>query len=40
LSHHCRTEVGAVLMRLCDEYSECVIGNILEGGELRRAIAV
>src|ERR1700759_3069005 len=39
LSPHCRTEMGAVLMRLCDEYSEGVVGNILEGGELKRALA-
>jgi len=39
LSPHLRTELGEVLLRLCDEYSECMIGNTLEGGEARRAIA-
>ena len=39
LSPHLRTELGEVLLRLCDEYSEYMIGNTLEGGEARRAIA-
>jgi len=39
LSPHLRTELGEVLLRLCDEYSECMIGNTLEGGEARRAVA-
>jgi 4-hydroxy-tetrahydrodipicolinate synthase len=39
LSPHLRTEMGEVLLRLCDEYSEYMIGNTLEGGEARRAIA-
>ena len=39
LSPHLRTELGEVLLRLCDEYLECMIGNTLEGGEARRAVA-
>ena len=39
LSPHLRTELGEVLLRLCDEYSEYMIVNTLEGGEARRAIA-
>jgi 4-hydroxy-tetrahydrodipicolinate synthase len=39
LSSPHRIEVGKVLLRMCDEYSEYVIGNTLEGGERRRAIA-
>jgi 4-hydroxy-tetrahydrodipicolinate synthase len=39
LSPHFRTEIGEVLLRLCDEYSDCVIGNVLQGGEIKRAVA-
>jgi hypothetical protein len=39
LSLHCRTEMGEVLMRLCDEYSEYMIGNALERSEAIGAIA-
>jgi 4-hydroxy-tetrahydrodipicolinate synthase len=39
LSPHLRTELGEVLLRLCDEYSEYMIGNTLEGGEAKRAVA-
>jgi hypothetical protein len=34
-----RTELGEVLLRLCDEYSEYMIGNTLKGGEAKRALA-
>ena len=39
LSPRFRTEVGGVLLRLCDAYSEYMIGNPLEGDEARRAVA-
>jgi hypothetical protein len=39
LSLHYRTEIGEVLLRMCDEYSEHMIGNTLERGETRRAVA-
>jgi 4-hydroxy-tetrahydrodipicolinate synthase len=39
LSPHYRTEMGEVLLRMCDEYSEHMIGNTLERGETRRAVA-
>jgi hypothetical protein len=39
LSLHYRTEMGEVLLRLCDEYSEYMIGNALERSEAIRAIA-
>jgi len=39
LSPRLQTELGEVLLRLCDEYSEYMIGNTLEGGAARRAVA-
>jgi 4-hydroxy-tetrahydrodipicolinate synthase len=39
LSAQSRTELGEALARLCDEYSEYLIGSLLEGGESRRALA-
>jgi 4-hydroxy-tetrahydrodipicolinate synthase len=39
LSLHYRTEMGEVLLRLCDEYSEYMIGNALERSEAIGAIA-
>jgi 4-hydroxy-tetrahydrodipicolinate synthase len=39
LSSPVRSELGEALLRLCDEYSEYVIGDMREGGEPRRAIA-
>ena len=39
LSLHYRTEMGEVLLRLCDEYSEYMIGNALERSEAIRAVA-
>jgi 4-hydroxy-tetrahydrodipicolinate synthase len=39
LSPHLRTELGEVLLRLCDEYSEYMIGNTLEGGAATRSPA-
>jgi hypothetical protein len=38
LSLHYRTEMGEVLLRLCDEYSEYMIGNALERSEAIGAI--
>jgi 4-hydroxy-tetrahydrodipicolinate synthase len=38
-SAHVRTELGETLLRLCDEYPDYVIGNLLEGGTARRAVA-
>jgi len=39
LSLHYRTEMGEVLLRLCDEYSEYMTGNALERSEAIRAVA-
>jgi 4-hydroxy-tetrahydrodipicolinate synthase len=39
LSPHLRTELGEVLLRMCDEYSEYMIGDTLEGGQARHAVA-
>jgi hypothetical protein len=39
LSPDHQIEVGEVLLRMCDEYSEYMIGNALERGEAIRAIA-
>jgi 4-hydroxy-tetrahydrodipicolinate synthase len=39
LSPQFRTELGEVLLRLRDAYSEYMIGNTLKGGEARRAVA-
>jgi 4-hydroxy-tetrahydrodipicolinate synthase len=39
LSAQHRPEVAEVLWRLCDEYSEFMIGNTLERGEKARAVA-
>jgi dihydrodipicolinate synthase/N-acetylneuraminate lyase len=39
LSLHYRTEMGEVLLRMCDEYSEYMIGNALERSEAIRAVA-
>jgi len=38
LSEQHRTEVGEVLLRMGDEYSDYIIGNTLRGGEARRAV--
>jgi 4-hydroxy-tetrahydrodipicolinate synthase len=38
LSEQYRTEVGEVLLRMGDEYSDYIIGNTLRGGEARRAV--
>jgi 4-hydroxy-tetrahydrodipicolinate synthase len=39
LSLRYRTEIGEALLRLCDEYSEYMIGNALERSEAIRAVA-
>jgi 4-hydroxy-tetrahydrodipicolinate synthase len=39
LGAHHRTELGEVLLRMCDEYSDYVIGNTLKRGEAVRAVA-
>jgi dihydrodipicolinate synthase/N-acetylneuraminate lyase len=39
LSPDHQIEVGEVLLRMCDEYSEYMIGNALERSEAIRAIA-
>jgi 4-hydroxy-tetrahydrodipicolinate synthase len=33
-----RTELGEVLLRICDEYSDYVIGDALRGAEAIRAV--
>jgi hypothetical protein len=39
LSAHHGIELGEVLLRTCDEYSDYVIGNTLTRGEAVRAVA-